>query len=381
MTFLKKKKDFAQAMAVTQKLGLHHLMATRCDYNEYYVKQFFSTLVFKKDEAITMIWMTDDNRVEANFHDFATVLGYTFDGANSPVGHRVHGPNKPNKDVLQDLYEPGYPVGKVVGLQPLYAQLVLLFRDNITPSGGNNDAVRTSLVNLLHSASLAAADSRVGQHFNIDVMDFIFNELHEAVVSGHSIPYAPYIMMLIKHVVGEEYFDADDCTVHKLKTPYVKKRTTTTAPTADTFMADARGSGAMPRGASIGKEIKKLNWFQRNVLCMNVEIRKSQYRAHLERREIAHNQALIIHRLKQSELPPPKKKTPLPYKSWTGSSVDWVEMEKQLGIHPSGCSAQLDRDADVEDSEAEYESDEDDDDDDGEGGSDDDDEGEEYSDE
>jgi hypothetical protein len=114
---------------------------------------------------------------------------------------------------------------------------------------------------------------------------------------------------------------------------------------------------------------------------MNVEIRKSQYRAHLERREIAHNQALIIHRLKQSELPPPKKKTPLPYKSWTGSSVDWVEMEKQLGIHPSGCSAQLDRDADVEDSEAEYESDEDDDDDDGEGGSDDDDEGEEYSDE
>jgi hypothetical protein len=115
---------------------------------------------------------------------------------------------------------------------------------------------------------------------------------------------------------------------------------------------------------------------------MNVDIRKSQYKAHLENQQILHNQALIIHRLKRSELPPPKQKTPLPYKTWTGSSVDWVEMEKQLGLHTSGSTAQQAQDDDDDDSEAEYESEadeddvEDDDDDDDEEG-----EGEEDSDE
>jgi hypothetical protein len=377
LNFMKKKNEFAAALTVTQKLGLHHLMQIQCDYHEYYVKQFFSTLVFKKDEDISMVWMTDDTAYEANFHDFAAILGYSFDGLSSPVGHRVHGPNHPNKDVLQDLYEPGYPVGKVAGLLPLYAQLVLLFRDNITPSGGNNDAVRTSLVNLLHYASRAAADRRTGQRFNLDVMNFIFNEMHEALVSRLSIPYAPYIMMLLKDKVGTEFFDSSECVAHKIKAPYVKKRAAPSLPTRDTFMADARAS-AMPRGPAIGKEIKKLNWFQRNVLCMNVDIRKSQYKAHLENQQILHNQALIIHRLKRSELPPPKQKTPLPYKTWTGSSVDWVEMEKQLGIHTSGSTAQQAQDDD-DDSEAEYESEADEDD--VEGDDDDDEEGEEDSDE
>ena len=43
--------------------------------------------------------------------------------------------------MLDDLYEYGYPVGMTAGLLPIYAQLVLIFRDNIAPSGGNNDAV------------------------------------------------------------------------------------------------------------------------------------------------------------------------------------------------------------------------------------------------
>ena len=103
-----------------------------------------------------------------------------------------------NKDLLEDLYFPGNPVGRVAGLLPLYAQLVLIFKDNIAPSGGNNDAVRTSMVNLLYYASQATADSRAGQHYNLDVMDFICNEMFEAMVTGNSIPY---IMMLIKHTL------------------------------------------------------------------------------------------------------------------------------------------------------------------------------------
>jgi hypothetical protein len=312
-----------------------------------------------------MTWMTDHLKCESNFRVFGDVLGYTFQGANALVGYRVHGPDNPRKDVLQDLYESGYPVGKVAGLLPLYAQLVLLFRDNIAPSGGNNDAVRTSLVNLLHFASRAAHDRRVGQHFNLDVMDFIFNEMFDAMVSGHSIPYAPYIMLLLKNTLGDEYFSDADCIDHKKKKPYVKKRTP--APSGGTFMADARASGthaSMPRVPSIAKEVKQLNWFQRNILCMNVDIRKEQYQAHLERQQLAHNQALMLHHLKNSQAPPPKQKTPESYKKWTASPVDWVEIEKQLYLAPSRSSAQPEQGDDVEeDSEAAYESEAEDDDD------------------
>ena len=54
LNFLKKKAGFAEAVHVTQKLGLHHLMGIQCHYNEYYVKQFFSTLVIKGDHSLSL---------------------------------------------------------------------------------------------------------------------------------------------------------------------------------------------------------------------------------------------------------------------------------------------------------------------------------------
>ena len=68
-------------------MGLHHLMSLQCDYHEYNVQQFFSTLAFKGDEALTMQRMTGDDECEANFYDFADVLGYSFEG-NEQVGRR-----------------------------------------------------------------------------------------------------------------------------------------------------------------------------------------------------------------------------------------------------------------------------------------------------
>ena len=135
-------------------------------------------------------------------------------------------------------------------------------------------------------------------------------------------------------------------------------------------MADARRSGARrssgahgeavpPR--SVAKEIKELNWFQKNVLCMNVEIRRGQYDAHLEREQLSHNQALILHRLKTPQQPPPKQKDPVPYKKWTASpDVDWLEIERQLkGMSaPSGSSSQPAHDDDGEDDEEDDEEDE-----------------------
>ena len=85
MAHLRKKSVFEVPLDITQKMGLHHLMSIQCHYHEYYVQQFFSTLAFKSDEAITMVWLTGEEECEANFYDFAEVLGYEFTG-NNEVG-------------------------------------------------------------------------------------------------------------------------------------------------------------------------------------------------------------------------------------------------------------------------------------------------------
>ena len=121
--------------------------------------------------------MTGETPCRADFYHFAQVLGYTFNGKTA-VGHCIRGPENPNKNKLQDLYLPGQAhVGKTKGLHPLYAQLVIIFSDNIAPSGGNNDAIRASLVDLLHFAHEVGQEERVGEDCVLDVMDFIFHEI------------------------------------------------------------------------------------------------------------------------------------------------------------------------------------------------------------
>jgi hypothetical protein len=95
--------------------------------------------------------MSGSTPCESNFYKFAGLLGYPFDGPNA-VGHRIHAPSRPNKEKLSEIYGPTGVIGTITGLLPLYDQLVHLFHENIAPSGGNNDTIRTSLVNLLYLA-------------------------------------------------------------------------------------------------------------------------------------------------------------------------------------------------------------------------------------
>ena len=98
-------------------------------------------------------------------------------------------------------------------------------------------------------------------------------------------------------------------------------------------MRDARTSGARPSGArtndahrqaatpSIASKIKKLNWFQKHILCMHVDIRKGQYDAYCERQ-------LIISRLPPLPSDQPAV-DPLSYEQWNASAqTPRVQMEK-----------------------------------------------------
>jgi hypothetical protein len=122
-------------------------------------------------------------------------------------------------------------------------------------------------------------------------MDFIFYQIKDAIIQRNSLPYAPYIMFLIKHSLGE-YDLSDDCVDHQVKKMYVKKKKTPAPSTAypSTFMADARSSASTREqraaATAMSSKVKKLSWFERNVLCMKVEIHRENYQAYMERRTI-----------------------------------------------------------------------------------------------
>ena len=90
---------------------------------------------------------------------------------------------------------------------------------NIAPSGGNNDAIRASLINLLYFAYEVANDPNPGQHNRLDVMDYIYREMFDAMVSKHPIPYAPYIWMLIKRTAKTLQFRQRDLVEHQVNKP------------------------------------------------------------------------------------------------------------------------------------------------------------------
>ena len=261
------------------------------------------------------------------------MLGYTIG-----EGHRIHGAGDHDKNKLADLYDANGVIGYIQGLLPPYAQLVRLMRDNIAPSGGNNDAIRTSLVELLAHAQECVENDIPGKDFRIDVMDFIFNEMYEAMMSRGTVPYAPYIMLLIKNTLKESDLSEECYVEHKCKKPYKinPKKHVPPFPTNSStsgFMRDARSSGGRSRKAptpSIGKEVKKLTWWEKYVLCMKVEIHKENYQGYRERRALFHQNETILHHVTKAPGSPPQRTAPIAYKDWNSSQINWVELEKHL---------------------------------------------------
>ena len=260
--------------------------------------------------------MSGNTPCKSNFYEFGNLLGYPFEGANKPIGTRLHVVGvTPDKNKLADLYGPNGVIGTTSGLLPLYALLVRLFRERIAPSGGNNDAIRTSLVELLYHAYECSINEDPGKSFKIDVMDFVFQEMWEAMLHRKCPPYAPYVMMLINEKLGGDPVPCDD--EHLVKKLYKTKGMSSSRASMDMDMDDTSGPRRstrrstsqarrstseaecprMPRidsRSSTAKEVKKLNWFQRVMMCMNIDIHKEQYATYTERRTILHNQELLL---------------------------------------------------------------------------------------
>jgi hypothetical protein len=83
-------------------------------------------------------------------------------------------------------------------------------------------------------------------------------------------------------------------------------------------MADAMTSAPnrAQRAAAMRREVKKLSWFERNVLCMKVEIHRENYQAYVERKAIQDTQQQILHRLSGAQSAEPTPTPATTYASW-----------------------------------------------------------------
>ncbi|KAK1647983.1 hypothetical protein QYE76_065788 [Lolium multiflorum] len=314
---LAENDHFEDAIWVAGRMGLLEIMKIQCDYSPDLVKQFFATLAIRKDEEHTMEWMTGSTHCSATLRQFAGFLGVPVDG-----GRRLHGPQQTDKNALVHLYTSAGKIGRAKGLLPIYSQLLRFFRATICPSGGNNDALRGALVDLMHLSYKCARDVTEERDYTLDVMDFIFHEIHDAMVSRTTIPYAPYIHLLINNYVAvcDEDLSGYPLVKHHVKKAYRLKPVSSAVPAPDTFMGDARSSGFAPARhpdvPAMRKQVSRLSWFQRHILCMNIEIHKENYAASRERSEIKHTRAVILHKLSGDQGPPPQPPAHQGYIGW-----------------------------------------------------------------
>jgi hypothetical protein len=77
-------------------------------------------------------------------------------------------------------------------------------------------------------------------------------------------------------------------------------------------------------------EVRKLSWFERNVMCMKVEIHHENYQAYVERKNIQDTQQLILHRLSGAQTADPTPTAPTSYEAWNTDHYNWVDMQKHL---------------------------------------------------
>jgi hypothetical protein len=168
--------------------------------------------------------------------------------------------------------------------------------------------------------------------------------MHDAMISKRTPPYAPYIMLLILEKVKDMDFSKGNSEhqikrMNVIKTQEEKKEAKAKGKkhvpeVDDVEMDDPSSPVHKPSTACSSRSKKKLSWWQRTLLCMNVSIHKENYAAYEERKVIIHNQKSLFREIQliqdtSAQLSPvPDQPTYTPYAQWADDNgVDWAELE------------------------------------------------------
>jgi hypothetical protein len=222
-----------------------------------------------------------------------------------------------------------------------------MFWESISPAGGNRDAIRLALVELMYLSHRCYMSEDPNEDFSLDVMHYIFNEMHDAMISKRTPPYAPYIMLLILEKVKDMDFSKGN-SEHKIKHMNVIKP----KDEKKKKEAQARGKKLIPKDdddvemddpsspvhktstAGSSRSKKKLSWWQHALLCMNVAIHKKNYATYEERKAIIHTQKSLFREIQLIQDPTAQlspisaEPTYTPYAQWQDDNgVDRAQLE------------------------------------------------------
>ena len=189
---------FGEAKAICEEFGLLPLMEFNHAFDEDLVAQFFATvkLIESEDGARSLTWMTHDRVLTATWAEFAAGIGYSDLPSDASGMFRVHLRDRPmvkDKMVDADLYIAGRALaGSAYDLLPTYDIMLHIYWSVLNPKVGNFDQVHGFLVNMM----VLTAQKR-GKEQQLDVMDYIWHEMHNVVVMRKTPPFAPYVMKLL----------------------------------------------------------------------------------------------------------------------------------------------------------------------------------------
>jgi hypothetical protein len=202
-------------------------------------------------------------------------------------------------------------IGGTLGLSQWSNILLRIFRASIAPQAGNFDAICGALVNLLAYSHEVHCKGETTHVEPLNVMDFIHKEINDCIVNKKTTLYAPFVMKLIRaQELNHPLLKANhvDHKVVKLQrkapTGHSKEPFAPVRGEDDDAFAEGVSTRRGPRikhasnassssNNEFGKEFKKLNWFQRNVLCMNVDIRHKQYESYIAQKHMNDNQQAL----------------------------------------------------------------------------------------
>ncbi|KAE8797509.1 Exocyst complex component 7 [Hordeum vulgare] len=180
MEHLKKDRAYiGEPLSMVEQLGIAELITFHLDFDPEIVAKFFVPVHFHSDEAPTMTWMINGERLSATWKEFMDLLNVHDEGLEYLVGLRPHAkPSATAKEKLLPYFiEKVSPSDEVSNVLNRFLDVMhRIFRNTIFPCVGNKDQVHSYLGDML----LMCQKGQTRSSGPLDVSHVVWSELLSA---------------------------------------------------------------------------------------------------------------------------------------------------------------------------------------------------------
>lgn len=188
--------DFSYVDAALRKMGLFEIACLDQSFFPDVIRQFFCTVFFHTDDALTFTWMTGTRQFSSNYEEFCAALGYPNEQSR---GFDIHSEKVRSSSDLAFCYpeDPDALPPTISGMYFFYYTLNTIFRENIVSKMGDLGMCRGYHINLVYYC-------HPKRQRKIDVCNFIFREVVRAVEDRMTPKYSAILQRFLDSVVPLE---------------------------------------------------------------------------------------------------------------------------------------------------------------------------------